>query len=439
MLLRRGSTYYLRKSVPVPLRRIVGCSQLWVSLRTKDLEEAKRRLAVEQVKVNRRLQHARQTLQRPEAAVERIAQETAKEWRETFRADDDTDETEKLVLTSELRRLNEKAGDLSLVDQGSIRAYQKLLNGDGDADVTENPPLSTIFERWRHERRPSEKTWREFDRALRGFIDVAGDLPVRSIRKEHVRQCKATWLAAISKRDGKTLKVATVQKLLNGLRAVLEWAAREGYTETNVAHGVSRVAALNGKGVTADDRRLPFSLEQVRTVVEKLPAEGPQRWLWLIGLYSGARLAEIAGLRRDDVREVEGVLCFDVRPHEGRGLKTRASRRLIPVHPELLRAGFTADLLPFKAAGKMASAHYWSKRVNGWLRDVAGITDPQLSFHSARHTVKDRLRAARVPESEQRAVMGHAGSGIADGYGLGFPASVLAEAISKIHYGGKER
>jgi integrase len=74
-------------------------------------------------------------------------------------------------------------------------------------------------------------------------------------------------------------------------------------------------------------------------------------------------------------------------------------------------------------------------RANGWLRDVAKITDARLTLHSSRHTVKDRLRAARVPEAVQRAILGHAGSSsVADGYGLGFPVSVLAEELAKVGY-----
>ena len=49
------------------------------------------------------------------------------------------------------------------------------------------------------------------------------------------------------------------------------------------------------------ERRPPFTVEQVRAILDKLPTSGYMRWLWLIALYSGARLAEIAGLRREDV------------------------------------------------------------------------------------------------------------------------------------------
>jgi integrase len=234
---------------------------------------------------------------------------------------------------------------------------------------------------------------------------VGGDLPVRSITQAHVRAFKTGLLAT-------KLAPKTVQKLLSALRAVLSWGRREGYIMVNPAEGITQ---LRTKADNDEDRRLPFTVEQVRAILGKL--------------YSGARIAEIAGLRREDVREVEGVLCFEIRAHQGRRLKNKASRRTVPIHPEIIAAGFTADVLPFKSDG-----HYYSKRVNPWLRKVVGITDPRLSFHSARHTVKDRLRAARVPEPEQRALMGHGANGVADGYGLGYPMTVLAEAIGQVTY-----
>ncbi len=69
------------------------------------------------------------------------------------------------------------------------------------------------------------------------------------------------------------------------------------------------------------------------------------------------------------------------------GLKNAASRRTVPVHRALLDAGFSADVLPFKSSG-----HYYSKRVNPWLRKVVGITDRRLSFHSTR----SRIDCARL-------------------------------------------
>ena len=69
LLLRRQATYYFRRAVPVALRPIIGQREILVSLRTKDLREAKSRAAQEAVKADRLLWQARQTLQNPQELV----------------------------------------------------------------------------------------------------------------------------------------------------------------------------------------------------------------------------------------------------------------------------------------------------------------------------------------------------------------------------------
>ena len=54
--------------------------------------------------------------------------------------------------------------------------------------------------------------------------------------------------------------------------------------------------------------------------------------LCLIGLYTGMRINEIASLTIDDVKEIEGVLCFEIT--QG---KTKAAARVVPVHSLITR------------------------------------------------------------------------------------------------------
>jgi hypothetical protein len=65
-----------------------------------------------------------------------------------------------------------------------------------------------------------------------------------------------------------------------------------------------------------------------------------------------------------------------------------------------------------------------------------GIKDRRLVYHSFRHTMNDRMRAARVPDAEQWAILGHAGQGVADAYGTGFPIAVLAESMARVTFPG---
>lgn len=416
-LMKRGGVWQYRRTVPPRLRPILRTREVKRSLGTADLSAAQRRWSVVKAEVDRMFAEAEKAVANPTIA----AYKAVEEWR-VMRAQRPAEDDEEDVVDEGLSTLIEREN----LDPHQRAVLEGLLRRHAEDDA-DNPPLSLVFERYYGERKLPARTKTEWDYVLRRFKETVGaDLPVRAITQGHVRSFKAALLA--TKRgngSGATVAPKYVQKLLSALRAVLSWAKRQGYVTTNVAEGITQL-------VTKDDptdRRLPFTVEQARAILAKLPEEGATRWLWLIGLYSGARLNEVAGLRKEDVREVDGVLCFDITPHDGRGLKNRSSRRMVPVHPAILAAGFTPAVLPFKSDG-----HYYSKRVNPWLRDVVKIADPRLSFHSTRHTFKDRLRAARVPEHEQRAIMGHAGTSVADGYGLGYPLSVLAEAVSKVKY-----
>jgi len=84
--------------------------------------------------------------------------------------------------------------------------------------------------------------------------------------------------------------------------------------------------------------------------------------------------------------------------------------------------------------GKYGSAAaQYSKRFGRLLRSI-GITDKRKVLHSARHTVKDQLRAAQVPVAVQNAILGHAHGSVGESYGLGYPVRVLLEAISRVDY-----
>ena len=69
-------------------------------------------------------------------------------------------------------------------------------------------------------------------------------------------------------------------------------------------------------------------------------------WINLTLAYTGARRSEIAGLLESDVRQEDGIPYISIRPNHLRGLKTKDSKRQIPLHPHLVKLGF----LEFAAA-----------------------------------------------------------------------------------------
>nr|WP_276511590.1 site-specific integrase [Rhodomicrobium udaipurense] len=151
-------------------------------------------------------------------------------------------------------------------------------------------------------------------------------------------------------------------------------------------------------------------------------------WLPLLGLYTGARLGELAPLTvRDIVMDDEtGITAikFSENEEEGRRLKTISSRRVVPLHPKLVELGFLAFILARqKEAGadarlfsaltrgpKGSYGDHWSKWFGRYIRSI-GITNPASVFHSFRHGFKDALRSVGVSEEVHDALTGHAGTG----------------------------
>jgi len=175
---------------------------------------------------------------------------------------------------------------------------------------------------------------------------------------------------------------------------------------------------------------------------------GEDYWLPRLAIYTGARLSELAGLRCEYVRLIDeagsGIPCVVIEPTEVRSVTTRASRRCVPLHPELtpfvtvvdaMRASGETRVFP-EMTGKYSVGAVYSKRFGRLLRSI-GITDRRKVFHSSRHTVKDKLRAGRVPVAVQTAILGHADGSVGESYGIGYPASVLLEAVSKVQYPGR--
>jgi integrase len=170
-------------------------------------------------------------------------------------------------------------------------------------------------------------------------------------------------------------------------------------------------------------------------------------WTPLIAIFSGMRLEEICALLVDDIREEEGVFVFDVRPGDGKLLKTAASVRRVPVHQDLIAIGLLdwvdderrqrgkgkrlfAELKP---GGRDGRYGYSVTRDFGRYRSKVGIVD--LDFHGFRHAAITGMQRAFVPEPLLKDIVGHEDTNGETGrYSKGFTIAQLAEHMNKLVY-----
>jgi integrase len=178
-----------------------------------------------------------------------------------------------------------------------------------------------------------------------------------------------------------------------------------------------------------------------------------QFWMPILALFTGARLNELAQLHLSDIRQAEdGVWVFDINDEEGKRLKAKSSKRIIPIHSfllndlnfrsyvEHLKAKGEQRLFPELKEGRDGFGRNVSRWFNETYRHKCGIvfTDGRKrDFHSFRDTFITHLVHQKVNDRMRLQVEGHsAGKDMTNVYADPFPARQLYdEVISKLDYG----
>lgn len=132
-----------------------------------------------------------------------------------------------------------------------------------------------------------------------------------------------------------------------------------------------------------------------------------------IGAYSGMRLNEICTLRESSIKNIEGVLCFEIT--EG---KTKSAARIVPVHSKLIplvksllkttHSGFLFyhASITDRADGKRSTWH--TQQFTRAKRKALGEAAAERKvFHSLRHAFVQQLDRAQVPEDRIALLVGH--------------------------------
>ncbi len=446
----RGGVWKYRKAIPSHLRPMFdGAFNIIRSLGTPNLSAAQRRYPSAKADVARLLAEAELALKNPATRAYRAVQEwkeqsaqrpPATKFEGTEEDSEDAADSHLIMLLEEDER-----GERSL-DPSQRALFQALLKRRDYGENEDNPPLTILFERYYAERQLPPKTKLEWEGICRRFCEMIGsDLAARSITQAHIRQFKTALLTSPSKRTGKAMSPATVRKCLGALSAVLRWGKKEGYLALNPAEDITVSAKRD-----PEEGRQPYSADDLRTLFSRDACEArkerpPDTWLPWLALYTGARLEELGQLRVSDVREEEGVPYLAIEAGDGKKLKTRSSRRRIPLHPELIRLGFIAfvesqrnqgeqRLFPELRATPFSLTAGWSKYWGKHARDL-GVADKRKTFHSFRHGWKDAARAV-MSEEHHDAITGHSNGSVGRSYGRGVPLKVLAESMSRLTYPG---
>jgi integrase len=287
------------------------------------------------------------------------------------------------------------------------------------------------------------------------FVQVVGNKPVAVVTRQDCRSFRDTLaqlppnltkrfkgmsLAEVLARKPAPMSPKNANRILSAVTALFGWCEREGLISDSPARGL--MLQINRR---PDTERNVFTADQLQLVFARLtPSMGTRFWLPAIAVYSGMRLEEIAQLRPVDVREVGGILCFDINADGGKRLKTASSARLVPVHPRLIEIGLAEMIAGCSSAATLwpdlsrGADGFYSSPFSKWFgrfKRAAGIVDARVTFHSFRHTFVNALKQAGVEELVIRELVGHANTSITTGrYGKRLEPARLAEAVQLLSF-----
>lgn len=288
----------------------------------------------------------------------------------------------------------------------------------------------------------------EWRRNLQHFVDFVGHDDAGKLTREDVENWRDSLLTGQSKL-GTTRKPSTVKgNYLSPLKSTLKWAVEEKRIPVNVAADVMVRIPRSAKRRDKD-----FTMAEAHAILkaslkEPSPRLSPhyklaRRWIPWMCAYTGARVNEFSQLRKEDVKEVEGVWVINITPEAGTVKDGKA--RIVPIHAHLIEQGFLAmvEAQPegpifydpsARKEGSPKNNRLFKKvgeKLGTWVRNEVRIVDPDIKpNHAWRHLFKTLCADAGIAERVADAIQGHAAKTVGQTYGK-VSARARADAMEK--------
>lgn len=354
-----------------------------------------------------------------------------------------------------------------------------------------NEPLSKMVEAFlaqEAQKKVGSKHRKDVPRRLEAFVSFLGEnKAVRDITRTDIEDYrdlldqlpaqfqlhfKTTDMRAAIKKNAQRKRPIKIigktnvdLKWLGPVCRLCEWLVQKEKIEKDPTIGVR---SKQEETEAANTKRLPFKADQISRIFAITSDASPKTalyWLPLLMLTTGARPNELAQLRTDDLdlnfngRPHLNVLCLvddddeSVKPahntdDEMRRVKTAAGKRMIPLHPALIEAGFIQFVeerhrgMPKQLFRELRPDQhgFWSttitRRINRIIRQRLGITNPKYSAYSFRHYFIDRCRKAKIPDEARMKIVGHQLRGIQGIYGNPVVLPHESQMINSITFEG---
>ena len=294
-------------------------------------------------------------------------------------------------------------------------------------DVEDNSPLLLdAVEMYLKTKGKTDKTFIRTARRNAAYVaKVLGNRPITSYATSEAAKFR-DWCFE----QGMSLN--TVKRVFTAVRSVINLTMRE--------HGIKGTNAFSSTFMPDKpdaSQRQPIPDEILRTIQRHCQSTDDEaRWLVALISDTGMRLAEAAGLSKDDVYLNEEIPFVNIRPHPWRRLKTSGSQRKIPLvgyslwaAKQACKANDSLFLFPRYCDEFRCNSNSASAALNKWLKQIAG---PNYVLHSFRHALRDRLRALNCPSDMIDQIGGWSSGKVGECYGEGYKLTALWRQMSSL-------
>ncbi|WP_345850281.1 site-specific integrase [Shewanella algae] len=278
-------------------------------------------------------------------------------------------------------------------------------------------------------------------KTFRDMITLLGDLRIDQFTKELAQRYKQHYSA---KTD---LSVATINKYLTRVTALLQWASAH-YGTPNPMAGMSIRVSAKVKVSKEREALTPF---QIKQLFQALPIGNAKRyayryWVPRLAAYTGARVGELAQLYLDDFTVIDGHPCILIRAsHPDQSIKTPSSERAIPIHPKLIALGFLHFVERQRSLGHQRlfpelpkqEARGYSHAVSKWFHNFKRKLDwgERETLHGIRHAVATQLKRKEFSSDLVAGLLGHShGSITFDRYGKEYKVNNLLRVVEALDW-----
>jgi integrase len=280
------------------------------------------------------------------------------------------------------------------------------------------PLLRDIYDRWKVSKPRSPDAISACLRSVALCEQFTGNPPISELTREQGDGFRS-WL---QQPDRKTTSKTARDRLI-WVKSILKFAALDlGLIHRNPWEGLDIDFKTTNKRRPWSDAELRTLFNQDLHMLYTFPADkkagaDAAYWIPLLGLFTGARIGELAQLHVSDVEHDGEVPLLSITDEgEGRSVKSQAGVRKVPVHSELVRLGFMdyastmrerkeTLMWPLLARREGKPGGYFSHWFGMYRRSLGFGMYPD--FHCFRHTVRSKLADAEVPEQVMDTIVGH--------------------------------